>query len=349
MRLLLCLPLAAAWALAQSPVTRPDWVETLPRVPGRIHALGQADLGTSEAQAVTQAGERARLEVVARLRSTVKGQTVIQTQSVTTQATGEARGAGYGEKRVADTVSVSAQAEDLPGLSVERTFVDPGARVVYALAALDLEQATHALAGRLDRIRALRERAEGEDSRPARWRIRKARTDLDLLEAQWALLSPAGLAPALQEGIALERGKVDRRFAKLQGASLPSLKLESLGVALRCNVDLPPNLQTWMETQVKASGLKLRDAGADFILELTCQGGSKGPELLFAEVQLLGPLLYRIEGRLQLRDARGLDIGRPLPISLAQEDRAEGLLEAFQKLYRRRMEDLVEQLRRELE
>ena len=61
--------------------SRPAWISVLPDAPGRLYAVGTADLGASETEARTRASDRARIEVVSRLRATVKGETAVLTQT----------------------------------------------------------------------------------------------------------------------------------------------------------------------------------------------------------------------------------------------------------------------------
>jgi len=188
--LVLAVVLAGPWSgqPGPGPVARPAWIAVLPEAPGRIYALGTADLGASEGQALTRAGDRARLEVVARLRTTVRGQTSVATRTGELRREG-AGPAGAGERQVRDEVTVTTQAEQLPGLVVEQTYADPGSNTLYALAYLDLAQARATLATRLEFVRDARLRVGAEASRRAQWRLRKLQEDLDRLEETLGLLA----------------------------------------------------------------------------------------------------------------------------------------------------------------
>ncbi len=102
---------------------RPAWIATLPDQAGRLYALGTAQLAGSESDAINRASDRARLEVVTRLRATVRGRTSVTTRTSETRQAGAASGAG--ERQVRDEMSVGAEAEDLPGLVVERNLHGP--------------------------------------------------------------------------------------------------------------------------------------------------------------------------------------------------------------------------------
>lgn len=342
---LLALPQAPP---ARQPEPRPDWVDALPEAPGRIYALGMVDLGNSTGQSLAKASDRARVEVAARLRTSVKSQTVSTTRSTVTQSSG-GPATGVSEKRFADTTAITVQMEDMPGLTVERTWLDPAGRAAYALAYLDVEQATRGVQERLETLATVRRRCEKEASRRIRWRLRQAQADLDQLEGQVAMLAPVGLSGSLRQAVTLERDRVGERLAQLEVMDLPPLLLSKMSLELRTNIDLSPANQDMLARELQQSGLRVRGRGADFILELSFEGGSKGPEFLFAEPQFFGSLLFRLEARLILRDSSGAILGRVGPISLVQENTASGLTEKFHATFRRRWTMLLDQLRAELE
>jgi hypothetical protein len=329
-------------------VPKPEWIDTLPESSGRIYALGTADLGSSEGQSLSRAGDRAKLEVVARLRTTVKGRTLMTSKAIQYQST-DSKATGYGEKRFSDEVAVSAQAEDLPGLALERTYLDQKGRTAYALAYLDMAQAQRSVQEKLETLREIRKKSEREKSRKSRWRLRKAQADLTALDGQASMLAPAGLAPELRPSILAESELVDKRLAMLEAMDLPPLDMSKMTASVRTNIDLPPNLSDWLDQQIVVVGLKRRGAGADFVLDVVFQGGSKGPELLFAEPQFWGSITYRIEANATIKDSQGVALGKVAPISLAKEGSAAGLIEEFQRIFRRRLNSLMDQLRGELE
>lgn len=337
--------LALADPTAATGIQRPVWIEQLPQEPGRIYALGTADLGpfTSEGRALAQASDRARLEVVARLRVSVKGQTSTTTR--TTQMGSGGSSYGYGDKTSRDTLQVGTQAEDLPGLTVEQTYLDATGRTAYALAVLDLGQAEASLQGRLTGLENSRHGLEKERSRRARWRLRKLQGDLDRLGELTALLS---LDPLLARTRA-ERVIVDKRLAALEAADLPPLDLGKCAMALRPNIALPPAMEEFLSSRITESGLKCREAGADFRLELTFSGGSKGPAFIYAEPQFVGSILYRLEATAQITDAGGVVLAKAPPISLSQEQTPEGLSAQFHRQFERRWGMLLDQLLAELQ
>lgn len=343
--LLFACVLALADPTAPTGVQRPVWIEQLPQEPGRVYALGTADLGLtlSEGRALAQASDRARLEVIARLRVSVKGQT--STSSRTTQVGSGGSTYGYGDRTTRDTVQVGAQAEDLPGLTVVQTFVDTACRTAYALAVLDLGQAQASLQGRLATLESNERSLEKERSRRARWRLRKLQGDLARLGELSSLLS---LEP-LQGRTHVARELVDKRLAALEAADLPPLELRKCAMALHPNVALPIALEEFLSSQITETGLKCREAGADFRLELTFSGGSKGPAFIYAEPQFVGTILYRLEATAQITDAGGVVLAKAPPISFSQEGTAEGMTTQFQRQFERRWGMLLDQLLAELQ
>jgi len=336
--------LALADPAASTAIQRPGWIEQLPTGPGRIYALGTADLSPSspEGRALAQASDRARLEVIARLRVSVKGET--STTARTTQLGSGGRSYGYGDRSSRDTVKVGTQAEDLPGLSVEQTYVDASSHTAYALAVLDLGLAETSLQVRLRGLENSRRNLEGERSRPARWRLRRLQGDLSRLAELASLLALEAMGDRIQS----ERTMVEKRLAALEAEELPPLDLAKCAMALRPNITLPPALDAFLSSRITETGLKLRDAGADFRLELTFNGPSQGPALIFAEPQFVGTILYRIEASAQITDAGGVVLAKAPPISLCQEGSAEGLTTQFQRQFERRWGMLMDQLLGEL-
>ena len=326
------------------PVTRPAWVERLPEVPGRLYALGTADLVAQEGQSIARASVRARLEVVGRLRSTVKGQTSIATRTRETQLDGRT-----GERVVRDEVSIGVKAEELPGLVVEQTFTDAGARTVYALAYLDLVQARASLGSRLDGITQARTRLGAEASRKALWKVRKLSQDLDRLEEALALLASAGIGLDLRPAFQAERAAVDLRLAQLKQADLPPVDFAHIAVAVRANVELPAGVEAWLRTQLTTCGLLSRDLEPELILDLAFAEGSKGPEFIHADLDFYSGVTYRLEAKLSLTEGGGAPLTRPVPILIVQGDSPEGMVNQFRRQIERWLPRLLEAFKAELQ
>ncbi|MGA2081437.1 MAG: hypothetical protein ABSH53_12620 [Holophaga sp.] len=327
---------------------RPGWIDTLPELPGRLYALGTADLGGNEGDAITRASGRARLEVVARLQATVKGETSVVTKLAQTQRSGTAATAAE-ERQVRDVVSVGAKAEDLPGLVVERTHTDRAARTVYALAYLDLAQAAATLSSRLDQARTNRVRVGEEMSRRARWQLRRVKADLDGIEASLALLAPAGVGSDFRPALQSERTAVDTRLQLLDSAALPPLDLAKTAMALRTNVDLPPGIDAYLESQIRECGLIQRNLNPDLILDLNFSGGAKGCEFIYADLDIFQGTTYRIDATLTILERSGTAVTRPVPLQVEQSGSPEGMVNEFRRLFERRLPKLVAEVQAELQ
>ncbi len=336
--------LTAVMATQPPASERPGWVERLPEAPGRLYAMGTADLGAQEGQSITRASDRARLEVVARLRATVKGQTSISTRTTELQREGQ-KAVGAGERVVRDDVSVGARAEDLPGLVVEQTFTDPEARTVYALAYLDLTQAATTLGSRLDRIHQARTRLGKELSRKVLWKLRRITMDLDRLEESVALLSLTGAGQELRPALQAERTAVDQRMDQLNQADLPPVDFSRTAMAVRSNVDLPLGVEGYLKSQVTACGLLSREMDPELILDLTFAGGSKGPEFIFADMDVYSGITYRMEAKLTVTESGGAPMTRSVPIVIVQGDSPEGMVNQFRRQIERWLPRLLGELK----
>jgi hypothetical protein len=336
---------------AQAPSTatpRPTWVETLPEAPGRLYALGTADLGGNAGQAITRASDRARLEVVSRLRASVQGRTSVMTRTSELQGQG-GKALGYGERRVQDDVSVTARAEDLPGLVVERTFADPQGGTAYALAYLDLAQAGTALASRLANLQEARARVPEELTRQARWRLRRIKGDLDRLDESITLLSLTGTGLNLRMALQQERNLLEARLSDLAKATLPPVDFSKIAMGFRSNVDLPQGIEGYLAAQIGVCGLIHRDLGPDLLLELTFTGGKGAPEFIFADLDIYQGVTYRLDAQLKLLEAGGTALGRPSSIQIIQSSSPEGMVEAFRREFERRLPKLLAAFNKELQ
>ncbi|BDU74744.1 hypothetical protein [Mesoterricola silvestris] len=334
-------------ALGLQPAPRPAWVERLPESPGRLYAMGTADLVAREGQSITRASDRARLEVVARLRATVKGQTSITQRTAEGKRDGQTT-VGSGERVVREEVSVGARAEDLPGLVVEQTFTDPAARTVYALAYLDLPQARATLASRLDAIRLARVRLGKESSRRALWKFRKLTLDLDQVEASLGLLAVTGVGADLRPLLEAERAAVDLRRDHLNQADLPPVDFSRTALGLRSNVDLPPGVASYLKSQVTACGLVSRETDPDLVLDLAFGGGPRGPEFIFTDMDVYSGVTYRLEAKVALTEGGGAPLTRTVPIVIVQGESPEGMVNQFRRQIERWLPRLLGEFKAEM-
>jgi hypothetical protein len=319
---------------------KPDWIENLPEVPGRLYAMGTAELSGTEGDAIARASDRARLGVVSRLRATVKGRTSVTTRTSELQQPG-GKASGAGERQVRDEVSVGAAVEDLPGLVVERTHSDPVGRTVYALAYLDLAVARGALAARLDQAKASRIRVGDELSRKARWRLRKLQDELGRIDGAITLLAFTGTGLELRPALQTERGAVDKALQRLENKDLPPMDLSRTAMGLRANVEFPPGIQAYLESQILECGLVYRNLNPDLILSFTFAGGARGPEFIYVDVAPYSGVTYQLDAKMVILEGEGLAITRPVPLQLSQSDSPEGMVNQFRRLFERRLPKLV--------
>lgn len=326
---------------------RPAWVATLPDQAGRLYALGTAQLAGSESDAINRASDRARLEVVTRLRATVRGRTSVTVRTSETRQAGAASGAGV--RQVRDEMSVGADAEDLPGLVVEGTYTDRPARTVYALAYLDLAQARSAMADRLDQAREYRLRVGDEWSRKARWRLRKVQEDLNRVDGSIALLAATGTGQDLRPGLQAERAALDKALQAFEAKPLPPLDLSRTTMGLRSNVNLPLGVQAYLEAQIGACGLQYRNLNPDLILNLTFSGGAKGPEFISVDTDIYAGVTYRTDAQMMILEGGGTALTRPVSIQLDQPGSPEGMVDQFRRLFERRLPRLVGEVQAELQ
>jgi hypothetical protein len=339
---------AAQGAAPAIPAERPGWIEALPDVPGRLYALGTAELRGNEGEAIARASDRARLEVVTRLRATVKGRTSVTTRTSEVQQ-GGAKATGGGERQVRDEVSVGAAAEDLPGLVVERTHSDPSARTVYALAYLDLALARGGLAARMDQARSARLRVGDELSRKARWRLRKLHEELNRIDESISLLAVTGTGLDLRPALQAERSALDKGLQRLESQPLPPMDLAKTAMGLRANVDFPPGIQAYLEAQIVECGLLYRNLNPDLVLNLTFSGGSRGAEFIFVDADPYAGITYQMDARMVIQEAQGMALTRPVPLQLSQADSPEGMVNQFRLLFERRLPKLVAEVLNELQ
>lgn len=329
-----------AVGLSSSPAARPAWIETLPVAPGRLYALGAADLGASEGEAIRRASGRARLEVVARLKATIRGSLTVTTRTAEARADGGPT-LGTGDRQVREELRVETSAADLPGLVVERTYADPLARTAYALAYLDLGQAHGVLAARLDLLRERRERLGEERTRRVRWRLRKLHDELNRLDETISLLAVTGTGMDLRPALQVERGAVDQRLDLLEGAVLPPLDLAKTAMGLRSNIELPDGVTTYLGARISDCGLLHRELKPDLILELTFSGAAKGPEFIYLDMDVYEGVSYRLDVQMTILDGEGAALTRPASLHIVQPGSPEGMVNQFCRQFERRLPRLM--------
>lgn len=344
---------ALSLLLGQAPLAegsaRPGWIQALPDVPGRLYALGMADLGAGESRALARASDSARSAVVAQLRTSLRKETAKVTRT-SELAQGDGSVSRSGESQVNNTLSVSTHAEDLPGLVVERTYVDPSARAAYALAYLDLGKARNALSDTLDRIHEDGERIGAERSRRARWRYRKLKGDLDRVDETLGLLSLTAVGAELRPRLQLERRSVEGRLRALDQGELPPLDFARLAVAIRVNTQLPSGLEEYLNFEIRACGAQPRTLAPDLILDLTFRGGDGGkPEFIFTDVDVYSGVSYCLAAKVRLLEQGGEPLGKTLPVEVCQNGTPEGMVKEFRRRIDQILPNLFAEFRKDLE
>ena len=235
----LCLSIFLAASLVfgaapQAPVQRkgkvpPIWVSALPQQAGRVYAVGMAAAGgASEAEALTEASHTARAEVLARLRASVRSETQVTKKATITQQAGGAA-TGTSEQQVGQSTRIQTDATELPGLSVEETWIDAKAGSAYALASLDVPTAEREVRARFTALKDDLFR-EPETPSAARERMRmlgrlkKAQVELAKLDDMAALLAAGGGDPQLRAQVRAGKLAVDRQADQLRSSLTLSLE-----------------------------------------------------------------------------------------------------------------------------
>ena len=134
--------LSAGLCVCTSPLSgqgtlKPLWINLLPKESGKLYALGAAPLGDNPALALKQASQNARLEVATGLRSSVKGETSLNSQMNLQRTLGQAA-SGSTRQQVTQDSRITTLLMELTGLEIVETWTDPASRTLYALACLDV-------------------------------------------------------------------------------------------------------------------------------------------------------------------------------------------------------------------
>lgn len=195
-------------ALVAMSSARPGWVTTVPDFPGRIYGVGVAPANNTRALALQQATDNAKAKVLERLRANIQSNTTLTTNYQEQKAIqGGVR--TESANRTTDrqsTTRIQARATDLPGLTVETTFLeeDGANATMYALAYLDMGVASREVQARFDAVAAGLGAPAGTDLRSRLHRIRVVKLaldDLGRIEDLFGLIRAGGADPALGEAI----------------------------------------------------------------------------------------------------------------------------------------------------
>lgn len=223
---ILAAPPAGLAAAAPDPfrqgLVKPIWITALPQQEGRIYAMGLAPYAPGEAQAITQASQNARGEVLTRLRANVRSETNIKSTATTSRELG-GRTTGSSEQQVGQNTRILAQATELPGLVVEETWADAPGRTAYALAYLDIAVAERELRARFT---ALKQDLFQEGDTPSAprdrmrmlSRLKGAQVELAKLDDMAGLLGAGGGDPKLRGQVRAAKLAVDRQMEQLRAS-----------------------------------------------------------------------------------------------------------------------------------
>ena len=254
---------AQAQTLRQG-LVRPIWVSTLPQEPGRVYAMGLAATSAGEADALTQASQNARAEVLARLRANVKAET-----SIVSKATMSSQGGattGRSEQQVDQSTRIQAQATELPGLAVAETWLDTKGATAYALAYLDVPLAERELRARFTAQSNDLAQEAGTPAAPRErmrllGRLKQAQVELAKLDDMAALIAAGGGNRQLRGRIRATRLATDRRAEQLRGSL--TLSMEGARNA--------GNIAALLRNAALKAGLGWAESGGEFQLVLDYQ------------------------------------------------------------------------------
>lgn len=296
-----------AQTLPRQGLVKPIWISVLPDRPGRVYAMGVANFTPSEAQALKQASQNARIEVLTRLRANVKGETNIQSRAAWSKDLGGST-SGSSSNRVSQDSQIKTQAAELPGLSVEETWSDPDARTAYALAYLDVTIAERELRMRFETTKKDLALETGTPSEPRErmrklQRLKKGQVELVKLDDLSALLAAGGGDAALRTDIRNQRLAIERQMDALRAALVFCLKGDrDFGVGA--------DIVSLVRNAVLKQGLGWAENGGEFILSIRYTGNRSAWDISkkrWWEYQQTGPDFIAARGVIEitLSDTRG--------------------------------------------
>jgi hypothetical protein len=123
---------------------RPGWIELLPERSGHEYGVGSADVYSGEADAIEQAKERARADLIRQIQVTVSSE--FSSQSDLNMVDGQRNSF---VEQVNEKISSRIPDVELPGLSWQAQWQDPKSGTFYVLAHLNRRAAEQQLSERL--------------------------------------------------------------------------------------------------------------------------------------------------------------------------------------------------------
>jgi len=235
--------------------------------------MGLAPAAPAEAQAVRQASQNARVEVISRLRASVKGSTRVSTQAVVERQAG-GHATGRSRQSMSQDSTVQAQAVELPGLVVEETWVDRNGGTAYALAYLDVPTAEQELRNRFEAMKQDLAVEAGTTGGPRErlkrlQALRGAQSEMDKLDDMAGLLSAGGGDPALRRQVRDLKLSVDRLLDRLRNSL-------TMCVGGEKNLGLGGDVASLVRNAVLKQGLGWAEGNAEFTLNMRFQGDRQG-------------------------------------------------------------------------
>jgi hypothetical protein len=251
----------------------PTWTQVLPSQPGRVYAVGVAPLAGNQAQAVKQAAQNARVELVTQLRASVQSESIVKSSAAMQQNLGHAATA-QSRLQVTQDSRITGQAADLPGLTVAETWVDVPNRAVYALAYLDLFKAVMDLQARLGDVKQDNEGPADLADPPAQraraiQRLKRGRAELARLEVLLEPLASAPSAPMLRTDLHETRQAFEHKLTALRGSMTLGLK--------GGGQDLPEDLAAVVRHAALHQGLGWNEGAGDFAVQVRLVGPQAKP------------------------------------------------------------------------
>jgi hypothetical protein len=271
------LPLLLPALLLVAAPAKPSWIANLPEQPKMVFGLGVAPASNTRALALRQASDSARSEVLSRLRANIKSDTQIGTDFTETKsAAGKKTAASASRTTNAKTdVRVHAEATDLPGLSVQATFLDEDgpSPTLYALAVLDVDVADQEVRARYDTIAASLAMPRGDlQGREIFHRIqlvKKAVDGLAKLDDLSGLLRAGGGDPSLRESILKSQMDAERERTALRS-------MVTFGFAPSSDLDLSKDVEGAVRTVILKEGLGWNDQEPMYAIAMRVQTGRNG-------------------------------------------------------------------------
>jgi hypothetical protein len=242
-----------------------------------VFGLGVASAANTRALALREASDGARSDVISRLRANVKSDTQVGTDFTETKSVaGKKTAASASRTTNAKTdVQVHVEATDLPGLSVQATFLDEGgpSPTMYALAVLDVDVADQEVRARYDTIAASLASPRGDlQGREIFHRIqlvKKAVAGLAKLDDLSGLLRAGGGDPTLRESILKSQMDAERERTALRS-------LVTFGFSSNPDLELSKDVEGAVRTVVLKEGLGWNDRDPMYAIAMRVRTGRNG-------------------------------------------------------------------------